>query len=135
MRFITTKVHGMMDYLSGLLLMASPWLFGFADGGAAQWIPVVVGATILLMSLFTDYELSIAKRIPMSGHLAMDVLGGLFLIVSPWLFGFAEYVYLPHVILGVAEVGAGMFTHQVPDYKRTSKLQNPHYEHAGSEVK
>jgi hypothetical protein len=34
MRFIPTRIHGMMDYAMGLLLIAAPWLFGFARGGA-----------------------------------------------------------------------------------------------------
>lgn len=40
----------MLDYLSGVLFIASPWLFGFADGGPAQWVPVVMGLTLLAAS-------------------------------------------------------------------------------------
>ena len=36
MRFIPTRLHGMADYATGLLLLAAPYLFGFADGDAAQ---------------------------------------------------------------------------------------------------
>ncbi len=36
MRFIPTRIHGMMDYLMGVLLIVAPCLFGFADGGAAM---------------------------------------------------------------------------------------------------
>jgi hypothetical protein len=35
MRFISTKTHGVLDYLMGLFLILSPWIFGFANGGAA----------------------------------------------------------------------------------------------------
>lgn len=117
MRVIPTKVHGVLDYLSALLLIASPWLFDFANGGAAQWVPILVGATILLVSLVTDYELSVAKLVPMPTHLALDILSGALLAASPWLFGFAELVYWPHVLIGVAEIGAGLLTRQVPDYQ------------------
>ncbi len=116
MRIISTKVHGMLDYLSGALLIASPWLFDFANGEAAQWVPVIVGATILLMSILTDYEAGLVKKIPMSTHLTMDVLGGLLLAASPWIFGFADYVYLPHLILGIMEIGAGLMTERTPSY-------------------
>jgi len=34
MRVIETKTHGYMDYLMGVLLIAAPWLFDFARGGA-----------------------------------------------------------------------------------------------------
>jgi hypothetical protein len=105
----------MVDYASGLLLIAAPWLFGFADGSAAQWAPVLLGGGILLMSLLTDYEFSLARVIPMPVHLAADAGGGLLLAASPWLFGFADRVTWPHVILGLLEVGAALMTRTSPD--------------------
>ena len=118
MQLIPTKVHGALDYLSGLLLIASPWLFNFANGSFAQWVPIIVGVAILLASLITDYELSVAKVLPMRTHLALDVLSGATLAASPWLFGFAEWVFWPHVLLGIAEIGAGLFTQRVPSYRQ-----------------
>jgi hypothetical protein len=32
MRIISTRTHGVIDHLTGLLLIAAPWLFGFANG-------------------------------------------------------------------------------------------------------
>ncbi|GAB2799798.1 SPW repeat protein [Rhabdobacter roseus] len=106
----------MLDYLSGVLFIASPWLFGFNDGGAAQWLPMVVGFSILLMSLFTEYELGVMKSIKMTTHLNTDLIVGLFLAASPWLFGFAEVVYLPHLVFGLIEAGAGLVTKREPSY-------------------
>jgi len=117
MRFISSKVHGALDYLSGLLLILSPWIFDFANGGFAQWIPILVGVTILLVSLFTDYELSLSKQIPLETHLGIDILGGAMLAASPWIFTFYDWVFWPHLLLGLAEIGAGLLTHKVPDYK------------------
>lgn len=111
MRFLPTRIHGMMDYLIGLLLIAAPWVLGFANGGAEQWVPVILGAGVILYSLITDYELSIARIIPMPVHLGLDVMGGALLAVSPWLFGFSETVWVPHVVVGILEIGAGLVTH------------------------
>lgn len=122
MRFISSKVHGILDYLSGLLFMASPWLFGFATGGPAQWVPVAVGATILMTSLMTDYELGVVKVVALPLHLTLDIFSGLFLAASPWIFGFADVVYLPHVIFGLLEIGAGLMTHKVA-YDSRSPVQ------------
>jgi hypothetical protein len=58
-------------------------------------VPVILGAGILLMSLMTDYELSLTRVIPMGVHLAVDGLGGALLAVSPWLFGFADRTFWP----------------------------------------
>ena len=118
MRFIPSKFHGVLDYLSGILLIAAPWLFDFANGGAAQWVPVIMGVFILVMSVFTKYEAGLVKSISLPTHLLMDVIGGIFLAASPWLFGFADLVYWPHLLLGILELGAGLFTHRVPDYER-----------------
>jgi hypothetical protein len=114
MTFIPTKIHAVLDYLSVALFIASPWLFGFATGGAAQWIPIVAGVVVLGQSVLTDYEGGIARVMPMQAHLVMDMLLGLVVAASPWLFGFASYVYLPHVLFGALALGAGLFTKRVP---------------------
>jgi hypothetical protein len=118
MRIISTRTHGVIDYLTGLLLVAAPWLFGFANGGAAQWIPIIVGLAILGMSLMTDYELSVARVIPMPVHLGADAATGLLLIVSPWLFGFSGQVRWPHVVIGLFELAMVLMT----DSRRTAGL-------------
>lgn len=120
MKFITTRTHGVMDYTSGILLIISPWLFDFADGGSAQWIPVVIGLMVLGMSFFTRYELGVVKTIPMHIHLAMDVVAGLFLAASPWLFDFADRVFWPHLIFGLLAVSAGLFTYSIPTNETTT---------------
>ena len=51
MRFLSTRVHGAVDYLTGALLIISPWLFGFASLG---WLPhVAIGAFEVVVSLVT----------------------------------------------------------------------------------
>ena len=51
MRFIPTKVHGMIDYVAGLLLIVSPWLFGFAN--YVHWPHVIFGMSALSAGLMT----------------------------------------------------------------------------------
>src|SRR5215203_766411 len=116
MRFIPTRIHGYLDYMMGLLLIASPWLFDFADGGAKQWIPVILGASAIIYSLMTDYELGASRTISMPTHLTLDLVSGIFLAVSPWLFGFADEVYLPHLVLGIIEIGAALTTKHEPEH-------------------
>jgi NADH dehydrogenase len=110
MRFLSTGIHGAIDYLSAVLLVSAPFIFGFADGGAAQWLPVGLGLAVIGYSLLTDYELGLWPRIAMSGHLAIDGGLGLLLAASPWLFGFAGQIYLPHVLLGLFAVVMSLVT-------------------------
>ncbi len=113
MRFISTRVHGMLDYPVSLVLIFSPWIFGLPAGPASQ-VPFWIGIGGLLSSLMTQYELGLVKVIPMSAHLALDVITGIILAISPWAFGFATAVYLPHLILGLVEIGAGLMTETTP---------------------
>lgn len=116
MRFLPTKIHGYLDYLVGVVLIAAPWLLDFDRGGAETWVPVVLGAGAIVYSLLTDYELGASPRISMRSHLNIDFLSGVLLAASPWIFGFAEYVYLPHLILGIFEMGASLMTKVQPQY-------------------
>ena len=110
MRVLPTRVHGVVDYVVGALLIVSPWLFGFADGGAQQWVPVILGVGALLYSLITDYELSIAHILPMSVHLMLDAGSGVLLAASPWIFGFSDELKWFHVIVGLGEIAASLMT-------------------------
>ena len=114
MRFMSTRLHGGADYLVGIVLILAPYLLGFADGGPAQYIPQILGAGAIVYSLLTAYELGAVKLIPMPVHLGLDFLSGAFLLVSPWLFGFASEVFWPHVIFGLVEIGASLTTETRP---------------------
>jgi hypothetical protein len=107
-----------MDYLVGVILILSPWIFDFADGGAKQWVPIILGLSAIVYSLLTDYEYSISRSISMRTHLTLDLASGVLLAASPWLFGFNDQVYLPHLILGLFEIGASLTTERVPSTER-----------------
>ena len=113
MRIIPTRIHGFFDYGVALLLIVSPWILGFADGGAEQWVPVTLGIFVIVYSVVTDYELSVARMLSMPAHLGLDIAGGAVLALSPWLFGFADEVWAPHLIFGILEIGASLLTQQV----------------------
>lgn len=115
MRFIPTRIHGFLDYGAGLLLIVAPWMFGFSDGGAETWLPVILGIGAIVYNLFTDYELGAIRALPMTTHLMLDIASGMVLAVSPWVFGFADDVWVPHVILGILEIGAGLMTRTTPE--------------------
>ncbi len=114
MQLIPTPIHAVIDYLTGLLLVAAPWVYGFANGGAAQWIPVVLGLSAVGYSVLTDYELGLARLISMPVHLALDIAGGILLAASPWLFGFADVIVWPHLLIGLMEVLVASCTYRHP---------------------
>jgi hypothetical protein len=109
-RFLPTSVHGVLDYLVGIALIAAPFLFGFAYvGGIAVYLPIILGIGLILYSLVTKYELGVPgiKFIPMPYHLIFDFVAAVLLAVSPFLFGFSSKplnVWLPHLVVGIAVV-------------------------------
>src|SRR5690606_6888463 len=107
---ISTRTHGILDYIIGALLIIAPWLLDFADGGAAMWTAIVIGAAIIVFAFFTNYELGVVRTIPMRIHLGMDILLGIFLAVSPWLLAYSELVWAPHLIVGLIILGSGVMT-------------------------
>ena len=66
------------------------------------------------MSLITRYELSLAKIVPVPAHLGVDFAGGLLLAVSPWLFGFADVIRWPHLLVGLMEILVAAITERRP---------------------
>lgn len=124
MPFISSRAHGVWDYVAGLALIAAPWLFGFADDTAATYVPVCIGLAILGLTVMTNFELGLAKIVPLSTHLMLDIGAGALLAASPWLFGFADYVYMPHLVVGITEILIALMTVKVP--YRSTRLAGVH---------
>ena len=77
-------------------------------------MPVALGITGLIVTFFTNHEYGIVRKIPMIGHLWVDGFAGILLAASPWIFGFADAVWIPHVVLGVTEFIASLVTKTIP---------------------
>jgi ABC-type polysaccharide/polyol phosphate export permease len=110
MKIISRKMHGGLDYASAILLIASPWLFNFEDVDSAKTVAIAAGILIIVMSLMTNYESGMVKVIPMNIHLYADILLGILLVASPWLFKFNDQTYLFHVIMGLFAILSGVMT-------------------------
>ena len=104
MRFIPTRVHGILDYFTASELIAAPSLVNSRRNGVQRWLPVALGVGTIGYSLLTDYELGLFKVIPLPMHLALDAANGALLAASPWLFGFADEIAAPHLGLGLFEI-------------------------------
>ena len=119
MRFIPTKAHAPLDYIVGAGLIAAPWIFQFSEHTTPTVLSIVLGIGLIVYSLFTDYELGVWRMFPMSVHNLFDIGAGAVLVVSPWLFGFADEgtnVWAPFVVVGVAAIGLGLTTKQKGGY-------------------
>lgn len=82
----------------GLWLLASPWLFGFSDQSAASMNALLLGTILVLEELL---ELGIHE----SAEEWIDIGAGLWLIVAPFVLGFAS-----HTAAAVNTVAVGLLT-------------------------
>lgn len=114
-KIINSKIHGILDYLVSLILIISPWLLEFADGKSEMFLPIILGISSIIYSLFTKYELGVLRILPFKTHLAFDTLSGILLSSSPWIFGFADVVYLPHLIFGILEISVVSLSKTEPE--------------------
>ena len=84
---ISPKFHGVLDYLSVLLLFAAGPVVGF-DGLASQLTSTLAGV-VLVYSAATSYPLGLVRLISFKSHLVLDAILAVGVILSPWIFGFS----------------------------------------------
>lgn len=123
MRIIPTNIHTTIDFILAPLLIASPWIIDFAPIKTAEHIMVNIGILILMQTIFSDYEAGLIKMLPMPMHLIIDILLGIFLMASPWLYKFNSQVYFPQLLLGASLILAGLLTKKLSK----ARLANSHF--------
>jgi len=84
---IPAFVHGLLEYVAAVLLIAAPFLFSF-DSDTATGISVAAGVVVLIVNASTAMSTGLVKSIPVQAHVMLDYLLAILLIASPFLFGF-----------------------------------------------
>ena len=122
MKLISIKLHSILDYIFGIFLILSPWIFMFNKDVFDAGSPIIIGVFVILYSFFTRYNYSLFKVIPIRVNLLLDVTCGVALAISPWLLNFSDIVYVPHLFLGVVMILLALNTNLNPKF---SKAQMP----------
>ena len=115
---IPTKIHGLLDYVVAIILIALPWILGIHGYNPQTYVPVTLGVLTIVYSLITRYECSAVQLISMRAHLFLDVINGLVLATSPWVFGFADELSTPYVVGGIFELLVVALSRKDPEFKR-----------------
>jgi hypothetical protein len=55
-KLLPFTIHGGIELVASIFLVAAPWLFNFADDHAARNFFVIAGAGLLLLYAITDYK-------------------------------------------------------------------------------
>ena len=102
-----------VNIVAGLVLLLSPWLFGFTGEPSAAWNAWILGiaiAVIAAVALYAFYE----------PEEWINVVLGIWAVIAPWALGFSAITAATwvHVIAGivVAVLAAGSiwFNHNHP---------------------
>jgi len=88
LKLVPAWLHGVGDYGAGLALIVVALIAGGSD--EAVLTGVVLGAALILVSLFTRYPLGAVKVVPFPVHSAGDYLGGILAILAPFLLDFSD---------------------------------------------
>jgi hypothetical protein len=114
MKFISPKIHGIIDYLVVVFLLASPAVFGFT--GLLATFTYALGAVHLILTILTAYSVGLVKVIPFPLHGSIEFIVGVVLIILAYtLFNDEPIGKLFYVIFGTVV----LLTWLVTDYKGT----------------
>lgn len=103
------KAHNYIDYALAFLLMISPSIFNMNSDSMATKITFTIGLSLLLVNFITYHKLGLARILHVKTHLKVDFFLGLFLALSPFLYGFYKNIYLPQLILGLLVISNTLF--------------------------
>lgn len=123
MKLLSPQIHGMVDYLLGVLFIVAPFWLNFVSP-LAQIISLAVGASVLLLSLLTRYPLGVLRVIPFTVHGAIEFIAAIALIAMPWLAGFDGVPPARNFFVGA---GVALFAvWMTTDYKAADLLMPGH---------
>jgi hypothetical protein len=112
-RWIPMDVHSMMDYAGGLTVASGVLMPECETDNMANVASIALGASVIGLSLMTDYRLSLAKVIPIRAHETADYLWGASCIALPFALGYwksSPRVAMTHIVVGVSTLIASLFT-------------------------
>lgn len=100
-RIITPRVHGLLDYMSAIVLILAPSVLEFNEVSPyAYSLSVIAGVILILYSLMTDYDFSIGILIPLKTHLVIDFSAGVLFILWPFIFDFTGLALAYYLVMG-----------------------------------
>lgn len=85
---IPAFVHGIIEYVAGVLLIIAPFVLAY-DSGAATAVSIVLGVFVIALAASTEGSTSMMNGVPVSVHLVLDLAFAALLIASPFIFSFS----------------------------------------------
>lgn len=88
-RFVTQKLHALIDYPVAVSLMVMPFILGLGSSNPlAFWLSFSTGVAALVLTVLTSHETGLLKVVPYSWHLTVDFMVGVTFAIAPLALGF-----------------------------------------------
>jgi hypothetical protein len=81
-------VHGLIEYVGGGLLVASPFVLDY-NSGSATAVAIVLGVLAIVLAATTEGPTSLINSVQLQLHVLLDYALAVILIASPFVFGFS----------------------------------------------
>ncbi len=122
MNKLPVRLHTIIGLIIGVALLIAPWLFAFSTlSGAAVSTAILIGILLIANELTSPSTLSPLKLTSLRAHLMIDIVLGILLTASPWLFDFADQplnAWLPHVVVGLVIVAVALLSNNTDEEHR-----------------
>lgn len=110
MKLISPRIHGYLDFLTVILFLLAPTLFGLNQ------LPALLAYSLagihLVVTLTSDFPFGIVKIIPFPIHGWIERIVGPTLVAVPFILGFAddEVARNFYIAAGVVIIAVGLLT-------------------------
>lgn len=108
MKVISSKVHGLLDYVTVVFLLLSPTLFNMQ--GALAIFTYVLGGIHFLLTALTAFELGVIKVIPFRLHGLIEIFVAIALTAVAFWFRSQDIPLGYHFYLALATIILLVFT-------------------------
>ena len=118
-RLLPAWLHAVADYAVGAGLIIIALAVGGTSGAVGTG--VVVGVTVLVVSMLTRYPLGVFKVLPFTIHSAGDYLAAALLLIAPFALNFTGSdagLAAVYVVAGIAVLAVSLVTNYQYSDKR-----------------
>jgi len=103
MRFISPRVHGVLDYAVAAGLIGAPLVLDFAASSVASAVlSIAAGIGLTAYSLLTNYSAGLRRLIPWRIHLMLDATAAVVLLAAPFVFAFGGVARVFYVTVAIS---------------------------------
>jgi hypothetical protein len=87
---VPVLVHGVLEYVVGVLFIAAPFLFGFHASAAPTAAAVVVGLLMLAFTATSALPTGLIRSVSLGVHVTVDLVLAVLLVALPFILGFTD---------------------------------------------